>query len=344
MYATIHRLGCETSRWGCFRKASNYTSFLWSSFDCIRLSLFWQWGSVALLPTACGAHSEDVRGSTFRSGTCLGRLLKVGGVGAYPAPSPAPWATGEGYGMRRSWHRWTAILLVSFYAASRVGEVLRASRRSLLTPTDLLSDKQILYLRIDSPKTRSRGAKIQYVSVYEPEVISYAAWVWQDLSPKDRLFPLTAGAFRSRWDAILRHLKIGKEHRLTPGSLRAGGAVALHRSGISIPDLLWRMRLRHQQTLAFYLQETTASSILPSLDSSIRDNIQILQVAFQLILSALLRTWAGPAAHTCSAVSANVSCRPRLCLDGVVKFLSMVESFSPLFRWFRWPTTAVRCS
>lgn len=193
-------------------------------------------------------------------------------------------------GVSWGWHRWTAILLVSFYAASRVGEVLRASRRSLLTPTDLLSEKQILYLRIDSPKTRSRGAKIQYVSVYEPDVISYAAWVWQDLSPGDRLFPLTAGAFRSRWDAILRHLKIGKEHRLTPGSLRAGGAVALHRSGLSIPDLLWRMRLRHQQTLAFYLQETTASSILPSLDSSIRDNIQILQVAFQLILSALLRT------------------------------------------------------
>lgn len=193
-------------------------------------------------------------------------------------------------GITWGWRRWSAVLLVSFYSASRVGEILRATRQALLTPTDLLSDHQVLFLRIDSPKTRTRGAKIQYVSVYEPSVIAYATMVWQSMKPTDRLFPLTAGAFRSRWDAILRHLAIGKEHRLTPGSLRAGGAVALHRSGVAIPDLLWRMRLRHQQTLAFYLQETTASSILPSLPSAVRDNIKLLQVAFQLILSALLQS------------------------------------------------------
>ena len=206
-----------------------------------------------------------------------------------PLPEPVVKAMAS-LGISWGWHRWTAVLLVAFYSASRVGEVLRAMRGALLTPDDLLSEHQVMFLRVDSPKTRTRGAKIQYVSVYDPAVISYASFVWKDLNPTERLFPLTAGAFRSRWDAILRHLQVGKEHRLTPGSLRAGGAVALHRAGVAIPELLWRMRLRHQQTLAFYLQETTASSILPSLPSSVRENIRLLQVAFQLILSALLQS------------------------------------------------------
>lgn len=204
-------------------------------------------------------------------------------------PLPEPSVVGLSWG----WTRWTTALLFAFFAAARVGEVLKARRRHLLTPADLLSERKVAYLQIESPKSRRRGAKMQYVTVEEPLVIELIDSVWQQLEKDEPLFPLSPGAFRTRWNAVLKHLQIGTEHRLTPGSLRAGGAVFLHRSGVSISDLLWRMRLQHQKTLSYYLQEVTASSILPSLRAEVRENIQVLQSA----LPHFVFTRARPAAH-----------------------------------------------
>ena len=210
-----------------------------------------------------------------------------------PLPEPVLRAMAV-LGLAWGWKRWTAVLVFSFFAAARIGEILRAKRKHLLTPTDLLSDRPVAYLQIESPKTRRRGARMQYVTVEEPLAIELIAAVWQTLDGDDWLFPLSAGAFRSRWNAILKHLQVGPEHRLTPGSLRAGGAVALHRAGVSISELLWKMRLQHQKTLSYYLQEVTASSILPSLPLQVREAIQVLQCALPFFVSLQTR----PAAHT----------------------------------------------
>ena len=192
------------------------------------------------------------------------------------------------------WDTWAAVLLCGFFSASRIGEILRAKRKHVLTPADLLSKRKVLYVQIVSPKSRRKGATIQYVTVTEPSVISFLSKVWKNWPPEAPLFSGSAGAFRSRWNAVLRHLQVGKEHRLTPGSVRAGGAVFLHQTGTGIFDLMWRMRLAHQKTLTHYLQEVVASSILPSLPDETRQTIDALQVALPIFM--FMKT--GPAAHT----------------------------------------------
>eukprot|EP00438_Fugacium_kawagutii_P035211 Skav218672 [mRNA] locus=scaffold44:102316:106746:- [translate_table: standard] len=187
-------------------------------------------------------------------------------------------------GLSWKWVRWTAVLMGSFYSIARVGELLRARRADVMTPTDLLDPDEKLYIRITEPKTRRRGARVQYVTIDAAFCKSFLAAIWDDIPKEEFLYPASAGAFRSRWNAVLRHLRIGPEHRLTPGSLRAGGAVAAHKRGVPISDLLWRMRLQHQQTLAFYLQETTAMSIFPALPSEVRDRIQSLRAALPLFI------------------------------------------------------------
>ena len=192
------------------------------------------------------------------------------------------------------WETWAAVLLCGFFSASRIGEILRAKRKHVLTPADLLSSRQVLYVQIISPKSRRKGATVQYVTITEPDVIRFLGKVWKDWPPESPLFPGSAGAFRSRWNAVLRHLHVGKEHRLTPGSVRAGGAVFLHQTGTGIFDLMWRMRLAHQKTLTHYLQEVVASSILPSLPEDTRQTINALQVALPIFM--WMKT--GPVAHT----------------------------------------------
>ncbi len=190
-------------------------------------------------------------------------------------------------GLAWNWEQWTCSLIFSFFGACRVGEVLHARREHLLLPSDLLSDSQVAFLKIVSPKSRRRGARVQYSTVSEARFIPLFEKVWnrKHFSRGSTLYGASPGAFRTRWDAILKKLQIPKAASLTPGSLRAGGAVWLHKTGLPIADVLWRLRLQHQKTLTFYLQEVTAESVLPSLPEDVREKISLLRGLMPILLA-----------------------------------------------------------
>ncbi len=184
------------------------------------------------------------------------------------------------------WPRFGGCVLLAFYGACRIGEVLRAERADLLTPADLLDPEEKIYLCIKVPKSRRRGANVQYTTFSNSKFASLLVMTWQHLGPRERLFPHSAACFRRRWDSILAHVGIQQLHRLTPGSLRGGGAVWAHKQGYGIQNLMWHMRLQHQRTLSYYLQEVTAVSILPMLTENCRENIKLLQGLLPLLIEA----------------------------------------------------------
>ena len=96
-------------------------------------------------------------------------------------------------------------------------------------------------------------------------------------STRDRPHPSDAAG------TVLQILQVPPTAQLTPASLRAGGAIAAFHQGVSIPDLLWRMRLRSQVTLEFYLQEMAGASVLPSLATRVRQRIQAGQCFYAAI-------------------------------------------------------------
>ena len=175
-----------------------------------------------------------------------------------------------------NWPKFASTVLLCFYGILRVGEVLNAKRRDLLTPKDLLSQEQEVFLRIRNPKSRGRGPRVQYSTFKKIDYMPIILQTWESLRPDEKLYPLSASAFRRRWDTILRQLGVQTFHRLTPGAMRPGGAVWAHRQGINIQDLLWKMRLQHLRTLGYYLQEVTAVSILPNLTEDSRESIAAL--------------------------------------------------------------------
>ena len=169
-----------------------------------------------------------------------------------------------GIALALHWRRWAAVTLANFYAVARPGELLHARRRNVLTPSDLLEpEHDWIYVRVEKPKSRRRGAKVQHVKLCEPQVVKFLEMTWRDLGANELLYPGSPGVFRRRWDRILKILGIPTSLGLTPASLRAGGAVAAFRKGTAVNDLLWRMRLQSVATLEFYLQEMAAVSILP---------------------------------------------------------------------------------
>eukprot|EP00438_Fugacium_kawagutii_P018146 Skav206346 [mRNA] locus=scaffold3448:18626:25158:+ [translate_table: standard] len=163
-----------------------------------------------------------------------------------------------------NWRRWASTLMVGFCGITRVGEALNALRGDLLLPSDNFDPLcAVAFLRIRKPKTRRRGkGRVQHARISSSGEIQFLEKHVAPLDPALKLFPLSAAAFRTRWDKILDYFRIPVQRRPAPSSIRGGGAVAAYRRGVPIQDLLWGMRLASQATLESYLQELAADNYL----------------------------------------------------------------------------------
>lgn len=176
------------------------------------------------------------------------------------------------------WPRFAATLVLGFFGILRPGEILRARRRELLLPEDLCFEAGLqIFLRIDEPKTkrRSRG-KTQHAVVEDPLVVPFLAAVFGRVRRDEFIYPISPSSFRRRWDIILGHLKIPGRLKLTPGSLRGGGACHFYREHQDLGRLMWKMRLRQQQTLENYLQEVGAYTALNVRSSCLLSSLTLL--------------------------------------------------------------------
>ena len=107
---------------------------------------------------------------------------------------------------------------------------------------------------------------MQHIKIEDSKAVALLETVFGSLAKEQRLFSLTPSAYRYRWNKLMASLSVPAHARLTPGGLRGGGAVHSYRAGVAIPEIQWRMRLKHLQTLEFYLQEVGAVSALTTLD------------------------------------------------------------------------------
>ena len=173
------------------------------------------------------------------------------------------------------WPRWAGVTRAAFSGPFRIGEGLRGRRANLVLPRDLLDVSSPAFFRIDRPKSRSRrGPRVQHVAFRDAGVIAFLDEMFGELRDDEPLYPGSPAQYRRRWDKILAHLGIPATLRLTPGCLRPGGAVAAYRQGTPLPELQWRMRLKHLMTLEHYLQEVAASTVLRGLAPATRARLQ----------------------------------------------------------------------
>lgn len=189
-------------------------------------------------------------------------------------------------GVLLNWKRFSGVLCLAFFGITRPGEVLRASRKDLVLAGDLLlPDSSVAYLRVGEPKPRGRGkGRVQHASIHEPKVISFIEHIFGHVHKTDMLYGVSPNTFRRRWNHALQILLVPSEARLTPGSLRGGGAVEAYRSGMELTKLCWRMRLKNLATLESYIQEVAADAFLVELSDTARKRIQLFASAFDSVL------------------------------------------------------------
>ena len=134
-------------------------------------------------------------------------------------------------------------------------------------------------------RRRGRG-RLQHVSVRDAGLARLFDVVFGSLDSDTPLFPASPSSFRRRWNRLLQVvLDVPPHAGLIPGGLRGGGAVAAFQKGESIPGLLWPMRLKHMTTLESYLQEVTASTVVPQLSAECRSQVAAAAALFPSVLA-----------------------------------------------------------
>ena len=186
------------------------------------------------------------------------------------------------------WYRFAGTICISFFGITRPGEVLHGLREDLVLPEDILNEAlDKVFFRIKRPKTSRRGkGRVQHASIHMTGVAAFLRSIFGKLERKDFLYPISASSFRRRWDAILNHLSIPKSQKITPGSLRAGGAVYEYQSKGDLTHLLWRMRLQNLSTLEHYLQEVAGQTFFAELPCEARRRILLLSQLFEPFLNS----------------------------------------------------------
>eukprot|EP00438_Fugacium_kawagutii_P022352 Skav233118 [mRNA] locus=scaffold1342:395006:405928:- [translate_table: standard] len=190
------------------------------------------------------------------------------------------------------WERFAGILAIGFLGIARPGEPLRATRSELILPRDMLeAGFNVAYLKILKPKSGLRGrGKTQHISIHDTRFVEFLDRIFGVQQPQSRLYDCSPSAFRRRWDAILAALQIPRDSGLTPGGVRGGGCVYAFQQGADISLLLWRMRIKHLQTLESYLQEVVASTVVSELPLQARRCISTAaELVFPLLGAVQLR-------------------------------------------------------
>lgn len=166
-----------------------------------------------------------------------------------------------------NWPRVAALLVLTYEAICRPGEVLRATRADLLLPEDLVvEDPGTMFLCINQPKGKRRGiGRVQHAKISDPAATKFISRVFGKLPLWALLYPASAASFRRRWDRLLSALLVPTSFGLTPASMRGGGAVRAYRANLDVTSICWRMRLKNLDTLQHYLQEAGAISLYASL-------------------------------------------------------------------------------
>ena len=174
------------------------------------------------------------------------------------------------------WKKWAGLTALAFYGGMRVGEPLKATRADLVLPRDSWVNSEVLFLKINAPKPGRRGrGRVQHSKVTEELIVQLVDKIFGLMEPSDRLYAGSPSTYRRRRDKLLEHFRIPKGVQLTPGGLRGGGATYMYHSGVPVQDVLWRLRLRHLQTLESYLQEVAADSALAKLPSDCRESLRV---------------------------------------------------------------------
>lgn len=114
------------------------------------------------------------------------------------------------YAWHLEWYAWIGAMLLAFYGAGRLGEVLKCAREDLVLPGDVVeAEGTPVFLRLRIFKSRLRQpAKVQHMKVTDATASLLLSKIFTHTPLDLPLFGVSPYQYRKRWDQLLKLLKV----------------------------------------------------------------------------------------------------------------------------------------
>ena len=192
----------------------------------------------------------------------------------------------------REWVSFGVGLLACFDGLLRPGEWALLSARKVLLPSSRL--QRLVrrgLLTISNGKNRRVFGRIQIAMLDQPRTLRWLSWLTAGMDPHARLLPGGTAAFRRLFKLAVEGLGL-QSLRLTPASLRAGGATARFARGTDLGHLKWWGRWASLATLEHYVQESAATMVMMTLPSDTLDRLESIVTAANVFDQPPSQPWA----------------------------------------------------
>lgn len=186
---------------------------------------------------------------------------------------------------KKLWMIFSALALVGFFGLLRPGELLNLRSADVVLPNSLALAGEFAVVRIVRPKNARQMGSQQYVEIRHPDAINWLSWLkCQAPKPESTLWPSTATKFRVLFKHICSSLQL-ETLRLSPASLRAGGATWLVDEGVEISRIRFLGRWAHMRSLEHYIQVARAQQIALTIQPQVASRLRAFLTKFFFLLN-----------------------------------------------------------
>lgn len=175
---------------------------------------------------------------------------------------------------KRLWHSVGTLLLVGFFGLLRPGEMFGLCCSDVTLPNSVSMGSPFAVLMIRSPKNSRQMGKQQFAEVHNPDAVNWLAWSISVAKSKSaRLWPSTPQKFRLFFKKLCSHLQLSNL-KISPASLRAGGATWMLDQGFEVSLIRFKGRWTNLRSLEHYIQVARAQQITLTIADKVAESLK----------------------------------------------------------------------
>ena len=166
---------------------------------------------------------------------------------------------------REVWYVFSALMMVGFFGLLRPAEICAIRLEDVSLPSSWSLAGLFAVIRACSPKNARQMGRQQFTEIRQADTINWLSWVvHRRPQATSRLWPGETSTFRTMFRNLCQRLNLGSL-RLSPASLRAGGATWMLDGKEEVSRIRFLGRWFNLRSLEHYLQVARAQQIAISL-------------------------------------------------------------------------------